>query len=179
MQKTVVVYKSKYGTTQTYAKWIAEDAQADIFQAGEIDLTVLLKYDAIVYCGGMYAGGILGFGMIRKNYRKLPGKRLIVVAVGASLKGEAAHQELKRRNLTPEMQDTVQFFTLRGGMNYKKMRFLDRFMMYLMVQSIKAKAKKGEDLDDDSKGVLATYGKVVDFTNRAAIAPVVNAIKGA
>lgn len=179
MQKTVVVYKSKYGTTQTYAKWIADDVQADIFQPGEIDLAALQKYDTIVYCGGLYAGGILGFGRIKKNYQTLSNKRLIVVAVGATLKGEAAHQELKRRNLTPEMQDTVQFFSLRGGLNYKKMRFLDRLAMYLMVQSIKAKAKKGEELDNDSKGVLATYGKVVDFTNRAAIAPVVNAIKGA
>ena len=31
-------------------------------------------------------------------------------------------------------------------------------------------------MDADSKGLIATYGKVVDFTNRNAIVPIINAI---
>ena len=46
--------------------------------------------------------------------------------------------------------------------------------MYLLVKSLKFKKK--EELDDDSKGMIATYGRVVDFTNRKAIVPIINAI---
>ena len=61
MAKIVVVYKSKYGSTEKYAHWIAEDVKADIFKADNVKLDILLDYDTIVYCGGLYAGGILGF----------------------------------------------------------------------------------------------------------------------
>jgi len=50
-----------------------------------------------------------------------------------------------------------------------------RAMMFLMVQIIKS--KKTEELDNDSKGVLATYGKTVDFTKRANIAPIIAEIE--
>ncbi len=172
MHKTAVVLKSNYGTTEKYARWIAEDTKADLFESGQVKLEVLLSYDTIVYCGGLYAGGMLGFRFIKKNYEKLKQKRLIVVAVGATLKGEEAIAEIKEKNLIPEMHD-VPFFLLRGGLNYPKMKLRHRIMMYLMVQ--KLKGIKPEDRNDDTKGVLATYGKAVDFTNRKAIAPVVEA----
>ena len=68
MAKIAVVYKSKYGSTEKYAHWIAEDVKADIFKADNVKLDILLDYDTIVYCGGLYAGGILGFSLIKKNY---------------------------------------------------------------------------------------------------------------
>ena len=72
------------------------------------------------------------------------------------------------------MREKVQLFVLRGGLNYKKMNLFDRFLMFMMVSMLKIKKK--EKLDDDSKGIIATYGKVVDFTNKEAILPVVEAI---
>lgn len=174
MAKIAVVYKSKYGSTEKYAHWIAEDVKADIFKADNVKLDILLDYDTIVYCGGLYAGGILGFSLIKKNYAQLKNKKIIVVAVGATLKKETAIAEVKGSNFTPEMQNRVPLYLLRGGFNYKKMNLLDKTLMYLLVKSLKFKKK--EELDDDSKGMIATYGKVVDFTNRKAIVPIINAI---
>jgi menaquinone-dependent protoporphyrinogen IX oxidase len=177
MGDVVVIYKSKYGTTEKYAKWIAEDTGADLFKAGQINADKLKDYNIIVYCGGLYAGGMLGFSFIKKNYELIKDKNLIVAAVGATLKKEDAAGEVKAQNLTPEMMNHVQFFLLRGGLNYKKMNVLDRFLMYLLVKSIKK--KNPEEMDNDSKGVLATYGKTMDFTNRKSIADIVDTIKNA
>ena len=174
MKKVAVVYKSKYGSTEKYAKWIAEDICADIFKVSEIKADKLKEYDTIVYCGGLYAGGMLGFSFIKNNYHKFCCKRLIVVAVGATLKKDEAIEEVKNQNLTDEMKDNVQFFLLRGGLNYKKMNVIDRLLMFMLIKSVKS--KKTEELDDDTKGMIATYGKVVDFTNKNAIAPIINAI---
>lgn len=171
MSKVAVVYKSKYGSTEKYARWIAEDAKADIFKVNKIKIDKLREYDTIVYCGGLYAGGMLGFSFIKKNYDKLRDKKLIVAAVGATLKKEDAAYEVKKQNLTAEMMDNIKFFLLRGGLNYKKMSILDKFLMYMLVKSIKS--KKQEKLDSDSKGVLGTYGKVVHFTNKNSIAPII------
>lgn len=151
-----------------------EHTCADIFKVTEIKADKLEEYDTIVYCGGLYVGGILGFSFIKKSYLKFYDKKLIVVAVGATLKKDEAVEEVKARNLTDEMKDNVQLFLLRGGLNYKKMNVIDRLLMFLLIKSVKL--KKAEKLDDDTKGMIATYGKVVDFTNKNAITPIINAI---
>jgi hypothetical protein len=69
------------------------------------------------------------------------------------------------------MRQTTPFFLLRGGMDYKKMNPLHRTMMWMMKTALKN--KKTEALDDDAKGILATYGKTVDFTNIENIAPII------
>lgn len=174
MKKVAVVFKSKYGSTERYARWIAEDIRADIFKVSEIKADKLKEYDTIVYCGGLYAGGMLGFSFMKKNYHKFCEKKLIVVAVGATLKKDEAIEEVRTQNLTDEMNGNVQIFLLRGGLNYKKMNVIDRFLMFLLIKSVKL--RKSEELNDDTKGMIASYGKVVDFTNRNAIAPIINAI---
>ena len=174
MATIAVVYKSKYGSTERYARWIAEKAGADLFSAGQITIDALLAYDTIVYGGGLHAGGIFGFSFIKRNYHRLKDKRLVVFAVGATLKKEDAVAELKRINLTPEMQETTAFYLLRGGLDYKRMNALDRFLMYLQV--CRLKSMNPETLNDDSKGVIATYGKVVDFTREEAVEPIVRYI---
>lgn len=175
MATTAVIYKSKYGSTEKYAKWIAEDINGDLFKVSDIKINQLKNYENIVYCGGLYAGGILGFSFIKKNFHKISDKKLIVVAVGATLKKDDAVDEVKNRNLTPKMKDKVCVFLVRGCLNYKKMNILDKFLMYMLVKSLKA--KDFDTLDNDSKGIIATYGKVVDFTNRDTIQPIVNAVK--
>lgn len=174
MKKIAVVYKSKYNSTEKYAYWIAEAVQADVFRAGSVAIDTLLGYDTIVYCGGVYAGGILGFSLIRKNYDQLKHKKLIVVAVGSTLKSETAVKKLKDRNFMSGMHLTIPLFLLRGGLNYQKMNLVDKTLMYLMVQYLKF--KKMDEYDEDAKGLIATFGKVVDFTNKKDIVPVVNAI---
>lgn len=174
MPKTAVLYKSHYGSTQKYAQWIAEAAQADLYETSSIRPDRLQPYRTIVICGGLYAGGMLGKDFIKKHHEALGDKKWIVVAVGATLKSDAAVTELKAKNLPPDMRQTTPFFLLRGGMDYKKMNPLHRGMMWMMKTSLKN--KKPEELDDDAKGVLATYGKTVDFTNQSAIAPVLEEI---
>jgi menaquinone-dependent protoporphyrinogen IX oxidase len=137
MPKTVVVYKSNYGSTEKYARWIADDTKADLFRSNQIKPSKLIDYDTIVYCGGLYAGGMLGFSLIKKNYEKLKNKKMIVVAVGATLKSTAECEDVKKQNLTPQMLDKVHFFLLRGGLNYAKMSLIHKTMLYLLVQSAK------------------------------------------
>ncbi len=174
MKKTAVVYQSKYGSTEKYAKWIAEDLSGKLLKVQTIQVEELQEFDTVVYCGGLYAGGLLGFSFIKKNYQKFCDKKVIVVAVGATLKKEEALKEVIAENLTAEMRGKVKVFLLRGGLNYKKMNVVDRSLMFLLIQSLKLKKK--DDINDDTKGMIATYGKVVDFTNKETIAPVIQAI---
>jgi flavodoxin len=82
--KTLVIYKSKTGFVRKYAEWIAEELSADLFPADRIHKSLYRSYDAVIYGGGLYAGGISGIGHIKNNLADLEGKKVIVFASGAS-----------------------------------------------------------------------------------------------
>ncbi len=175
MSKTVVIYKSKYGSTKKYAEWIAKATSSNLFEKSQISIQKLKDYDTIVYGGGLYVSGIIGFSIIKDNYDKLKDKKIIVFSVGASPAREEALEEVKKKNFTDDMRSNINYFHLRGGLDYKSMNVKDRFLMYLLNKMIKK--KKPEELDEDSKGLLATYGKTVDFTSEKYIQPIVDCIQ--
>ncbi len=169
--KTVVVYQSKYGSAKQYAQWIAEQAGCDIIETTKTNINDLLKYDTIVYGGSMYAIGILGISLIRNNFDKLNNKKIIVFSVGASPAHPEAVEEVKNSNFTDEMKEKVNFFHLRGGFDFKKLNFLDKILMLLL--KTKIQLKKKENRTNDEIGMLASYGRPVDWTNKKAIEPIV------
>ncbi|MDR3596583.1 flavodoxin domain-containing protein [Clostridium sp.] len=162
--KTVVIYKSKTGFTRKYAEWIAEELSADIFEASKVKINTLNKYDTIIYGGSLYAVGIIGVRLIKKNINKLKDKKLVVFATGASPSRDNVISEVIDKNFTVDEQKDIKFFYLRGGFNYNKLNPFDKFLMKLLKWKIKN--KKQEELSADEIGMLAIYDKPVDFTDK-------------
>ena len=71
MKDIIVVYKSKYGTAEKYARWIAEELECDIRSMDEIKARDLEPYENIIFGGGVHAGGIEGFDVFRKWIRPI------------------------------------------------------------------------------------------------------------
>ena len=79
---TIVVYKTKYGSTKAYAEWIAESIGCPVVEAKSISINDLKQYDTIIYGGGLYAEVISGVTLITKNFDALCDKKLIVFTTG-------------------------------------------------------------------------------------------------
>ncbi|MGE9875154.1 flavodoxin domain-containing protein [Hornefia butyriciproducens] len=95
----VVVYYSRYGATEKYARWIAEALGADLIPAGKCRLRDLEPYDTIVYGGGIYSGGIRGVELITKNwYKGLSEKRVFCFGVGITIEEEANRKQAMEIN---------------------------------------------------------------------------------
>ncbi len=175
MGNIAVIYKSKYGTAKQYAEWIAEETGGTLFDASKVRLSELDGYNTVVAGGGLYAGGILGFSFIKKNFAKLSGKKLVVFSVGASFDSEKTREEILNRNFTPEMREKIAYFHLRGGLDYPGMNWLDRTLMKMMIGMLKKQPE--EQRDADTKAMIEMYGKKVSFLDRRSIAPLVAAVK--
>jgi menaquinone-dependent protoporphyrinogen IX oxidase len=176
MKKYVVVYESKYGTTKKYAEWIAEDLCADLIERKAASADALTGYDVIVYGGGLYAGGVSGLPFIIKNYDKIKDKRVLLFTCGlgdpnVSENVESIQKGLKKV-LSPEMQQKVEIFHLRGGMDYSKLSFVHKSMMSMVQKSVAKKEPEKRTQEDIQ--MLETYGKIVDFTDRGTIRPLVD-----
>ena len=74
----IVIYESKYGSTEKYAKWIAEELNCKISKLSEINIDELTNYDNIIYGGWIHAGKLEGFNKIQVNGDKLKNKNLLV-----------------------------------------------------------------------------------------------------
>ncbi|OBR95496.1 flavodoxin [Clostridium ragsdalei P11] len=172
--KIVVIYKSKTGFTKKYAEWISKELSADIFDAANVNINMLAKYDTIIYGGSLYAVGIIGINLITKNFNKLRNKKIVVFATGASPSRDEVITEVRNKNFTTDQQKSIKFFYLRGGFNYSKLNIFDKFLMTLLKWKIKN--KKQEDLSSDEIGMLSIYDKPVDYTNKKNIENIITYI---
>lgn len=177
MSDTVVVYKSKYGATKKYAEWISKALNADLFEASGVSADTLSNYGTVIYGGGLYAGGILGFSFIKKAFDRIRDKKLVVFTVGlADPKDTEQFRPIIDKNLTPEMQGCIKIFHLRGSINYRKVNPAYRAAFVLIKKQIERKDEK--DRNEEDRQFLETYGKSVDFTDEASISPLVDYCRG-
>jgi menaquinone-dependent protoporphyrinogen IX oxidase len=172
MSKTAVVYRSKSGFTEKYARWIAAATGADLLDGRSTRLRDLLPYDTIVYGGALYAAGINGLSLITKNFEALKDKKLIVFTLGATPVRPEIVDEVRNKNLRPEQQHRVRFFMLRGGFDKARLSPVDRVLMTLL----KMKLKSRKNPTADERGMLSAYGHPQDFTDEKRVAPIVAAV---
>lgn len=171
-KKIVVVYRSGSGFTKNYATWLSEELHCDLLPGKTTKISDLMKYDTIIYGGGLYAIGISGFDLIKKNYEQLKSKKLIVFAVGASPVREETIEAVRNANIPANMSDNISFYYLRGGFNYNKLSPLNKVLMQLK----KMQLKKIENPDADTKGMIASYDHPLDFTNKKNLKPILESL---
>ena len=170
VEKTAVIYKSKYGHTKQYAEWIAESLETDLFEEDKINSSDLASYDKIIYGGGLYAGGINGADLISKNFQSIKNKNLIVFTVGlASPEDPSIYTAILEKAFTEEMRKNIKFFHFRGGINYKELGLIHKGMMAMLKKMVEK--KKEEEMTEEDKQMLATYGAQVDFSDRKSVEP--------
>jgi menaquinone-dependent protoporphyrinogen IX oxidase len=176
MNRCVVVYESKYGTTKKYAEWIAEDLSADLFERKAASADALTGYDVIVYGGGLYAGGVSGFSFIKNNFNTIKDKRVLLFTCGLGDPEVPENIDNIREGLdkfmTPEMKNKVEVFFLRGGMDYSKLNFVHKSLMSMVQKTVARKDQANRTPEEIA--MIETYGKVVDFTDRSTIKPLVD-----
>ncbi len=171
MAKTVVIYKSKYGSTQKYARWLSDALKADLFTAKDFDQKKLSEYDTVIFGGGLYASSINGISLITKNIKNLKGKKIIVFAVGSGANDEQVRETVIKRNFD-SYRNEINFYIYRGGFNFKKLNLSDKLMMLGFKQFIK-KQKENQTIQE----LLDAYERPADWSRREYINPLLKSLK--
>ena len=166
----IVVYKSKYGSTKTYAEWIAEELSCDIADAKTIKVDDLLKYDTIIYGGGLYAEIINGVYLITKNYEKLKDKKLIVYTTGITPADcrEYYDGEVMEKNFK-DGAGNIKIYNFLGKMILEELTPVHRAAIKSLKKIMSAKKNPSEMVKLLIR-LCDTYG---DFTDKEAIADLV------
>ena len=169
----IVVYESKYGSTEKYAKWIAEELNCKASKLSETNLDELNNYDNIIFGGWIYAGKLEGFKVIQKHKEKLKDKNLLVYAVGLADGEDPQYQAFKEKHF--KEFNNIQSFYLRGTRNFNILTLKDKVMISAFKMILKI--QKPEKRDEDTISMMNNKAKPIDFTNKESIKPILQAIK--
>ncbi len=175
MKKQLIIYGSRYGSTRRYAERLAEMTGLEAVEYKAVK--DLGDYDRIVYLGSLYAGGVTG---LKQAVGKMsPQQELIVATVGLADSTDAANVAHIRQSIKDQIPahfyDESRLFHLRGAIDYTKLNLKYRLMMSLLAKKV---AKLSEEQQNaETRAMLETYGKQVDFVDFSSLQPIVDKIK--
>jgi menaquinone-dependent protoporphyrinogen IX oxidase len=168
MGKTMVMYYSKYGSTKRYAEWIASELNGDIYCIKNVNKNILEKYDTLILGSGLYAGKIEGINLLKYNYEALKYKKLVLFTCGladySKIENINAINKRLEKVFPKNIKENIKIYYLRGGINYKELSLKHKIMMWMLMKMI---MKKGtENLNEENKEFLETYGQKIDFMKK-------------
>ena len=146
--KSIVLYRSKYGSTKNYAQWIADELSCEAVDAKGFDIENLKDYDTIIYGGGLYAEIIAGVSLITKNIDKLADKKLIVFTTGLTPTDLRDYYDgmVLEKNFKNGSKDKVKIFNFPGKMVYKELSLVHRTAIKTL-QTIMSKKENPSDME--------------------------------
>lgn len=175
VMKTFVIYRSLTGFTEKYARWIAEELQAECMDLGGFEPGMVNRDTVIVFGGSLHAVGIKGYRTLRKRLKDAEFRELVLFAVGASPERPGIVDEIREANLRTEEEKSIHLFYMRGGFDYSKLGIWNRFLMTLLKWRIRS--RKEEKRTADEKGMLASFENPLDATKRENINEIVDHVR--
>lgn len=165
--KSIVVYKSKYGSTRTYAEWIGERLDSKVVEVGDITISDLMEYDTIIYGGGLYAEVIGGVQIITKHLDSLADKKIAIFTTGITpLDCREYYDEMViAKNFRKGMPDNVRVFNYMGKMILSELTPVHRGALKTLKKIMTAK-KNPTDME---KLLITLCDADGDFTDKEAI----------
>lgn len=173
--KSIVIYKSKYGSTKTYAEWIASELSCEAVDAKNIRAEQLADYDAIVYGGGLYAEVIAGVSLITKNIDKLKDKKIAVYTTGITpIDCRDYYDKLViEKNFKNGVPDNVKVFNFLGKMIVDELSLVHR----TAIKSLKKLMSGKKNPTEMEKLLIDLCDCNGDYTDKTAIKELVDYIK--
>ena len=166
----VILYQSKYGATKRYADWLSEETGFKCVETRKADINEIITYDTIILGGAIYAG----LSFLKKNIKKLAGKKIVVFCCGASPYEEKAVQQIREHNMKGDLSD-IPLFYCRGAWNLDAMSFKDRTLCKLLRKSVEKKDPSEYELWE--KALMEAGDDKCDWTDKKYLDPILECIK--
>lgn len=172
---TIVVYKSTYGATKTYAEWIAEELGCEAVEAKSVKADDLTKYDTVIYGGGLYAEIIAGVTLITRNMKLFENKKLIVYTTGITPLDVREYYDglVIKKNFKEEIRSEIKVFNFLGRMILSELSPVHRTALKTLKKLMNSKKNPTEM----EKLLVKLCDCDGDFTDRESIKELVEYAK--
>ena len=196
-QRTIVLYTSKYGAAETYARWIAEALGCQALPLAGFSKKELQDYDTVIYGGGVQAGGVRGLEQFTKwikgdlKLRQMAKRGTIseaeaagsgafdrqyyIFAVGISLDSEENRLQLRDINFDKDWLRELPCFFLPGAFDPAKLTGVDKAIIKVATKMFQDKPEAQAAAEDMQ--VLRYFETGCDLIDRTRTTALIEAVK--
>lgn len=196
-QRTIVLYTSKYGAAETYARWIAEALGCRAVPLDQFSKKELQGYDTVIYGGGVQAGGIRGLEQFTKwikgdlKLRQMAKRGTIseaeaaeigafdrqyyIFAVGISLDSEGNRLQLRDINFDKDWLRDLPCFFLPGAFDPAKLAGVDKAIIKVATKMFLDKPEAQAAAEDAQ--VLRYFETGCDLIDRTRTTALIESVK--
>lgn len=157
MKPIAIVYTSNTGHTAAYAALLSKKTGLPSYECRAAK-EYLQKGTPVIYLGWLFAGSVKGYKKAASRYHICA-----VCGVGLSDTGTMDEQVRKANKLPAAMP----LFTLQGGMDYAKLKGVNKFMIDMLTKTFLKKQNRTAD-EDKMLSLLQNGGDYVDEKHLSA-----------
>lgn len=155
--KTLIIYKTKYGSTKQYAKWLSEELQdSKLINMNEAKDINFNDYENVIIGSRIYIGKIEGLKFIIDKWNNLKTKNVYLYTVGMTSSNSS--ESISTYETIPEyIRNTIKYIKLRGIIKKDRLSFIDKLIIKLMDSSEKDSKPLNLELNKNSLKPIITY----------------------
>lgn len=168
--KNIVLYKSKYGNTLQYAKWIAETLDWELRDFSAFRKSEVQAYDNIIFGTAVYIGRM---NKLKKALRLFKDKPITIFCSGGNPGLEPEINDIKTNNFKHNELEFHKFFYLPGGVDFTKVTGIKKKMFYIFKRIL----EKKKELTRDEQGILDSFYQPTNYVDKKNIAELVEYAK--
>lgn len=144
--KTLVIYESKYGSTEKYARDIASRVEGDILPFKKVKWKRLDEYEIIVFGSYVRGGNIEKINEFLSHWNVLEGKAILVFANGMGMPTKESRENLIEQNVLGDYH--LRFYQFRGSFDFSKLKFPDNFLFNKSISLMASHPELGGNAQD-------------------------------
>jgi menaquinone-dependent protoporphyrinogen IX oxidase len=160
----LIIYKSKYGSTREYAKWISEATGYVMKSTAEVTKSDILLAEKIVIGSPVMAGKYTISGWLKKHWEILKDKVSAFYSVCATnLTEEAQIQSFWESSFPEDIRNNMKFFMFGGRKELNRLGSTMKFMLKTASKMEKDLKKREEILRDVNNMSPHLIDPLVDY----------------
>ena len=161
----VIIYKSKYGSTEQYARWLGNETGLPVYSVKHVASSAIRGSGLVVLASNIRIGKLTLAGWIRKHWPMLKARKLVILSVSAAPGSDPSVKEAWVRSLPQEVRAASTHFALQGRLIFDGLDLLDKLLMSV------ASKMQGDP------AVAENLRKGIDGVDKAQLQPVVEHIR--
>lgn len=169
----LVIYESRYGSTERYAQWIASEIGAELVHLPDVAPEEFPQHEVILFGSPILLHDLQGIDLLTRHEAVLSVRRTAFFFVGMSLPDGPERRTLIEHRIPAHVRSWLKIFQLEGALDRRRLSMRHK----IMLQGLKNTAKV-MNLTRPTEG-SRHFARVVsqpkvDLVRREAIAPIVS-----
>lgn len=166
--ETVVLYKTKYGSTRQYAEWIGEALKTDVLPLENASDDVLRRCKTVIIGGSVRMGMITCADFLKRRWNILHSKHIVLFSVSATDPADPEIRTYYAKSVPDHMRAAIRYFPLPGRVG--TLDWTDRLLMTFPRHMLRRQLRL-DPANEELRKKYEEMTKPFDHTARTAIDP--------